>query len=116
VNQRSQLLKSVVRDIRTLRSMGTGGGRLPPVTRYEGSDVLVYSDATYIHRVTRIYCDHKTPAVYQFVHQSRLAFHIGNWLTSRSPSLRGSFSMRNMAIRRFASSTFSCDHEAHREN
>jgi hypothetical protein len=25
--------------------MGTGGGRLPPVTRYEGSDVLVYSDA-----------------------------------------------------------------------
>lgn len=29
----NQLLKSVVREIRTLRSVGTGGGRLPPVTR-----------------------------------------------------------------------------------
>jgi hypothetical protein len=30
VNQR---LKSVVRQIRTLRSVGAGGGRLPPATR-----------------------------------------------------------------------------------
>ena len=31
----NQRLKSVVREIRTLRSVGTGGGRLPPVTRWE---------------------------------------------------------------------------------
>jgi hypothetical protein len=30
----NQLPKSVVREIRTLRSVGTGGGRLPPVTRW----------------------------------------------------------------------------------
>ena len=29
----NQLLKSVVREIRTLRSVGAGGGRLPPATR-----------------------------------------------------------------------------------
>jgi hypothetical protein len=29
----NHLLKSVAREIRTLRSVGTGGGRLPPVTR-----------------------------------------------------------------------------------
>src|ERR1700721_2743469 len=29
-----QLLKSVVRQIRTLRSVGAGGGRLPPATRW----------------------------------------------------------------------------------
>src|SRR6201987_3803719 len=32
----NHLLKSVVREIRTLRSVGTGGGRLPPVTRSRG--------------------------------------------------------------------------------
>src|SRR4029077_1476750 len=30
----NQLPKSVVREIRTLRSVGTGGGRPPPVTRW----------------------------------------------------------------------------------
>src|SRR5208337_34253 len=30
----NHLLKSVVRENRTLRSVGTGGGRLPPVTRW----------------------------------------------------------------------------------
>ncbi len=32
----NHLLKSVVREIRTLRSVGTGGGRPPPVTRCRG--------------------------------------------------------------------------------
>ena len=32
----NHLLKSVVREIRTLRSVGTGGGRPPPVTRSSG--------------------------------------------------------------------------------
>ena len=31
----NQLPKSVVREIRTPRSVGTGGGRPPPVTRWE---------------------------------------------------------------------------------
>ena len=30
----NQSLKSVVREICTLRSVGTGGGQLPPVTRW----------------------------------------------------------------------------------
>ena len=33
----NHLLKSVVREIRTLRSVGTGGGRPPPVTRTPGA-------------------------------------------------------------------------------
>jgi len=32
----NQLPKSVVREIRTPRSVGTGGGRPPPVTRWDG--------------------------------------------------------------------------------
>jgi hypothetical protein len=46
------LLKSVVREIRTLRSVGTGGGQLPPVTRSRGCDPPRHSsrdlDATFI--------------------------------------------------------------------
>jgi len=33
-NAVKHLPKSVVREIRTLRSVGTGGGRPPPVTRF----------------------------------------------------------------------------------
>jgi hypothetical protein len=33
----NQLPKSVVREIRTPRSVGAGGGRLPPATRWETS-------------------------------------------------------------------------------
>src|SRR3954447_1005337 len=35
--------KSVVREIRTPRSVGAGGRRLPPVTRCEGGNILTYS-------------------------------------------------------------------------
>jgi hypothetical protein len=40
----NQLPKSVVREIRTLRSVGTGGGRLPPVTRWARSNPRPYRD------------------------------------------------------------------------
>src|SRR4029077_16745989 len=40
----NQLPKSVVREIRTLRSVGTGGGRLPPVTRWAASNGRPYRD------------------------------------------------------------------------
>jgi hypothetical protein len=39
----NHLLKSVVREICTLRSVGTGGGRPPPVTRYGDGNVPIYS-------------------------------------------------------------------------
>src|SRR5450759_1277877 len=39
----NQLPKSVVREIRTPRSVGTGGGRPPPVTRCEDGNILTYS-------------------------------------------------------------------------
>jgi hypothetical protein len=39
-----QLLKSVVRQIRTLRSVGAGGGQLPPATRWAISDDRPYRD------------------------------------------------------------------------
>jgi hypothetical protein len=38
----NHLLKSVVREIRTLRSVGTGGGRPPPVTRWAPSNGRPY--------------------------------------------------------------------------
>src|SRR5262249_37468659 len=37
----NHLLKSVVREIRTLRSVGTGGGRPPPVTRWARDEIRV---------------------------------------------------------------------------
>src|SRR5690242_18432203 len=40
----NHLLKSVVREIRTLRSVGTGGGRPPPVTRWACSNGRTYRD------------------------------------------------------------------------
>jgi hypothetical protein len=39
-----QLLKSVVRQIRTLRSVGAGGGQLLPATRWAISDDCPYRD------------------------------------------------------------------------
>jgi hypothetical protein len=39
-----QLPKSVVREIRTPRSVGTGGGQPPPVTRWAGSNPRPYRD------------------------------------------------------------------------
>ena len=36
--------KSVVREIRTPRSVGTGGGRLPPVTRWARGNSRPYRD------------------------------------------------------------------------
>jgi hypothetical protein len=41
-----QLLKSVVRQIRTLRSVGAGGGQLPPATRWAISNDRPYRDLT----------------------------------------------------------------------
>src|SRR5271167_3966826 len=40
-----QLLKSVVREICTLRSVGAGGGRPPPATRWATSDGRPYRDS-----------------------------------------------------------------------
>ena len=40
----NQLPKSVVREIRTPRSVGTGGGRPPPVTRWVPSNGHPYRD------------------------------------------------------------------------
>src|SRR5262249_13324099 len=42
----NHLLKSVVREIRTLRSVGTGGGRPPPVTRWASRDGRPYRERT----------------------------------------------------------------------
>ena len=39
-----QRSKSVVRQIRTLRSVGAGGGRLPPATRWARSNARPYRD------------------------------------------------------------------------
>jgi len=39
-----QLPKSVVREIRTLRSVGAGGGRLPPATRWAPGNWCPYRD------------------------------------------------------------------------
>jgi hypothetical protein len=44
-----QLLKSVERQIRTLRSVGAGGGQLPPATRWAISD-----DRPYRHSYPRL--------------------------------------------------------------
>jgi hypothetical protein len=38
------LLTSPVREIRTLGSVGAGGGQLPPATRWAVSDVRPYRD------------------------------------------------------------------------
>jgi len=40
----NQHLTSVVREIRTLRSVGAGGGRLSPATRWAHSNVCPYRD------------------------------------------------------------------------
>jgi len=37
----NQLPKSVVREIRTPRSVGAGGGRPPPATRWGRGEILV---------------------------------------------------------------------------
>ena len=42
----NQLSKSVVREIRTLRSEGAGGGRLPPATRWALSNERPYRVAS----------------------------------------------------------------------
>src|ERR1019366_9482732 len=44
VKAANQLPKSVVREIRTPRSVGTGGGRPPPVTRWARSNPRPYRD------------------------------------------------------------------------
>ena len=40
----NQLPKSVVREIRTPRSVGAGGGQLPPATRWARSNPRPYRD------------------------------------------------------------------------
>jgi hypothetical protein len=44
----NHLLKSVVGEIRTLRSVGTGGGRPPPVTRWAPSNGRPYRNRSRI--------------------------------------------------------------------
>jgi len=56
----NQLPKSVVREIRTPRSVGAGGGRPPPATRWA-------------RRNPRPYRDH-TPCVYSFEQGARWAY------------------------------------------
>ena len=48
----NQLLKSTVREIRTLRSVGTGGGRLPPVTRWGSREAFPYPEIDGFRRST----------------------------------------------------------------
>src|SRR5262245_15670377 len=43
----NQLPKSVVREIRTPRSVGTGGGRPPPVTRWAAGNSRPYRDHSF---------------------------------------------------------------------
>ena len=45
VKAANQLPKSVVREIRTPRSVGTGGGRPPPVTRWARGNPRHYRDS-----------------------------------------------------------------------
>ena len=44
----NHLSKSVVREIRTLRSVGAGGGRPPPATRWVVSNGHLYRDKDHI--------------------------------------------------------------------
>ena len=48
----NQHLTSVVREIRTLRSVGAGGGRLPPATQWAISDGRPYCDKLACRAVT----------------------------------------------------------------
>src|SRR5215475_5530063 len=50
----NQLPKSVVREIRTPRSVGAGGGRPPPATRWARSNPRPYRDPTAISWVNLI--------------------------------------------------------------
>src|SRR5450830_573691 len=56
----NQLPKSVVREIRTPRSVGTGGGRPPPVTRWASSNGRPYRNPNLVrvHKTLRV-----TPAM-----------------------------------------------------
>src|SRR5215831_15745781 len=60
----NHLSKSVVRQIRTLRSVGAGGGRPPPATRWAGSNLRPYRDT-----VERVEGKQREP------HAGRGAFH-----------------------------------------
>ena len=69
----NQLLKSVVREICTPRSVGTGGGRPPPVTRWRGvtcvptAILLVTTSALAVtHRdlIVALATRYRLPAVY----------------------------------------------------
>jgi hypothetical protein len=51
VKAANQLPKSVVREIRTPGSVGTGGGRPPPVTRWVLSNEHPYRDRKNRHRL-----------------------------------------------------------------
>ena len=50
----NQLSKSVVREIRTLRSEGAGGGRLPPATRWALSNERPYRVVTLLPFMSRL--------------------------------------------------------------
>src|ERR1035437_5981383 len=57
VKAANQLPKSVVREIRTPRSVGTGGGRPPPVTRWARRNPRPYRD----HRGVTSSCSKRRP-------------------------------------------------------
>jgi len=59
----NQLPKSVVREIRTPRSVGTGGGRPPPVTRCGDGNILTYSDMPAGSRAGQKPLNYRTPIV-----------------------------------------------------
>src|SRR5664280_856951 len=54
--------KSVVREIRTPRSVGTGGGRPPPVTRWASSNGRPYRNPSFLatcgNQASVLYCTH----------------------------------------------------------
>src|SRR4029077_5357672 len=53
----NQLPKSVVREIRTLRSVGTGGGRLPPVTRWREATCVPTATCALVSRKSVRMCE-----------------------------------------------------------
>jgi len=55
----NQLPKSVVREIRTPRSVGAGGGRPPPATRWacDETHVPTATDAGLLHRMSPVLAD-----------------------------------------------------------
>jgi hypothetical protein len=72
----NQLPKSVVREIRTPRSVGTGGGRPPPVTRWDGKRGVGHrpqATAPILDSTNSVICPRSTEAA------AELVLEAGTW-------------------------------------